>query len=81
MLQLLFTLYHPYHHSRTSGAIWAFKDLSTIIVTTSTRRYSLNEQVNLDMKKLLLASIIFASTSAFASIETKDWHDQATPKA
>ncbi|MEZ9890376.1 membrane dipeptidase [Vibrio breoganii] len=33
------------------------------------------------MKKLLLASIILASTSAFASIETKDWHDQATPKA
>ncbi|GAM59311.1 microsomal dipeptidase [Vibrio ishigakensis] len=33
------------------------------------------------MKKLVLAVAILASTSAFASIETKDWHDQATPEA
>ncbi|MFM2587688.1 dipeptidase [Vibrio sp. TBV020] len=34
------------------------------------------------MKKLLLATAIgLASTSAFASIETKDWYDEASPKA
>ncbi|GAM66585.1 hypothetical protein JCM19236_4037 [Vibrio sp. JCM 19236] len=32
-------------------------------------------------EKLVLAAAILASTSAFASIETKDWHDQATPEA
>lgn len=34
------------------------------------------------MKKLLLATAIgLASTSVFASIETKDWYDEASPKA
>ncbi|NOH33862.1 dipeptidase [Vibrio chagasii] len=34
------------------------------------------------MKKLLLATAIgLASTSSFASIETKDWYDEASPKA
>ncbi|MCG9695305.1 hypothetical protein L1D55_27175 [Vibrio sp. Isolate22] len=34
------------------------------------------------MKKLLLATAIgLASTSSFASIETKDWYDEASSKA